>query len=291
MRDRPVYDVVALLARCAVGVVFLVHGWQKIQVGMTATSRSFGALGVPAPTAAAVYATFAELLGGAALILGLALPVAGALLFLDMAGAFSFVNARHGLLLVDQGRVKNGFELVLVLGLAALLFAAGGGGRLTLDRHLFGPRGRGPRHPGGPEPPPGRRDGGPVTGRDADAPAPLGSGGAGGPGGTGTAAPGDRAATTGRASGEAAGGSPGRRSGDDGPGAADTPAGDVEDDTADGSFDDLAARTGSVRHPRTGRGTAGTSRDVPVAGMKRPSAADDGPTGTTRRKGRPGKTA
>lgn len=138
MRNRPIYDVVALLARCGVGIVFVAHGWQKIQVGVTATGRNLDAMGAPMPTAAAVYSTFVELLGGAALILGLALPVAGTLLFLDMAGALVFVHAKHGIFLVDSGRVPNGFELVLVLGLAALVFAAGGGGRLTLDHRLFG---------------------------------------------------------------------------------------------------------------------------------------------------------
>lgn len=140
MRNRPIYDVVALLARCGVGTVFVAHGWQKIQVGVTATGRNLDAMGAPFPTAAAVYSTFVELLGGAALILGLALPAAGLLLFLDMAGALIFVHAEHGLFLVDNGQVQNGFELVLVLGLAALVFAAGAGGRLTLDHRLFGRR-------------------------------------------------------------------------------------------------------------------------------------------------------
>ncbi|MEU6037751.1 DoxX family membrane protein [Actinomadura sp. NPDC047616] len=137
MRTRPVYDIAALLARLGVGAVFLAHGWQKIEVGITATGRSFDQLGVPAPTAAAIYATFAELLGGLALIAGLGLPVAGTVLFLDMAGAFVFIHAGNGLFLVDDGKVANGFELVLVLGLASLLFAAGAGGQLTLDRRLF----------------------------------------------------------------------------------------------------------------------------------------------------------
>jgi putative oxidoreductase len=138
MRNRPIYDVVALLARCGVGTVFIAHGWQKIQVGITATGHNLDAMGAPVPTAAAVYSTFVELLGGAALILGLALPVAGTLLFVDMAGALIFVHAKHGLFLVDNGTVHNGFELVLILGLASLVFAAGGGGRLALDRRLSG---------------------------------------------------------------------------------------------------------------------------------------------------------
>ncbi|HEY0541092.1 MAG TPA: DoxX family protein [Actinoallomurus sp.] len=144
MRNRPIYDVVALLARCGVGTVFLAHGWQKIQVGITATGQNLDAMGAPFPTAAAVYSTFVELLGGAALILGLALPAAGVLLFVDMAGALIFVHAKHGIFLVDGGNVSNGFELVLILGLASLVFAAGGGGRLTLDHRLFGRGGSGP---------------------------------------------------------------------------------------------------------------------------------------------------
>ncbi len=153
MRNRPIYDVVALIARCGVGTVFIAHGWQKIQVGVTATARNLDAMGAPFPTAAAVYSTFVELLGGAALILGLALPVAGALLFVDMTGALIFVHAKHGIFLVDNGRVQNGFELALVLGLAALVFTVGGGGRLTLDHRIFG-RTR-PSEPERTEPEPG----------------------------------------------------------------------------------------------------------------------------------------
>ncbi|MFB4311881.1 DoxX family protein [Actinomadura sp. GTD37] len=144
MRSRPLYDVVAVLARLGVGIVFMAHGWQKIEAGITATGRTFGDLGVPLPTAAAVYSAFVELLGGAALIAGLGLPVTGVLLFLDMAGAFVFVHADQGLFVVDEGTVRNGYELVLALGMASLVFAAGGGGRLTLDQWVIGKRLRRP---------------------------------------------------------------------------------------------------------------------------------------------------
>ena len=140
MSTRPLYDAVAFLARLGVGVVFIAHGWQKLDAGVAATGDAFDTAGVPLPTIAAVYATFVEMLGGAALIAGLALPVAGALLFVDMAGAFLFVHADQGLFMVDGQTVKNGYELVLVLGLASLLFAAGGGGRLTVDRWVIARR-------------------------------------------------------------------------------------------------------------------------------------------------------
>lgn len=149
MRSRSlVYDVAAVLARLGVGVVFMAHGWQKIEAGVTATGESFDALGVPLPTAAAVYAAFVELLGGAALIAGLALPVTGALLFVDMVGAFLFVHADRGLFMVDGDRAQNGYELVVALGMAALLFAAGAGGRLTLDAWIVRKRAARPDEPG-----------------------------------------------------------------------------------------------------------------------------------------------
>ncbi|MFI0448504.1 DoxX family protein [Actinomadura sp. 6N118] len=151
MRPSLFYDVVALLARIAVGVVFIAHGWQKIEAGITATGQSFDDLGVPLPTAAAAYAAFVELLGGAALIAGVGLPIAGALLFVDMAGAFVFVHADQGLMLVEGNKVGYGYELVLVLGLMSLLFAAGAGGRLSVDALVF-KRGAWPKENQDPDP-------------------------------------------------------------------------------------------------------------------------------------------
>jgi putative oxidoreductase len=132
----PARDVAVLLARIGVGVVFFGHGWQKFFTnGIDGTAAFFDHAGVPAPTLSAWVAAVLELVGGAALILGLLVPVVGLLLLLDMLGAFLFVHAGHGLF-VDQG----GYELVLALGAAALLFAAIGGGRYSLDHVLFGRR-------------------------------------------------------------------------------------------------------------------------------------------------------
>jgi putative oxidoreductase len=132
----PARDVAVLLARIGVGVVFFGHGWQKFFTnGIDGTAAFFDHAGVPAPTLSAWVAAVMELVGGAALILGLLVPVVGLLLLLDMLGAFVFVHAGHGLF-ADQG----GYELVLVLGAAALLFAAIGGGRYSLDHVLFGRR-------------------------------------------------------------------------------------------------------------------------------------------------------
>ncbi|HEY3504915.1 MAG TPA: DoxX family protein [Actinocatenispora sp.] len=120
--------VVALLTRVGLGVVFVAHGWQKLVTdGIPVTAKGFTAMGVPAPSVSAWYAGLIELVGGIALIVGLALPVVGVLLFLDMAGAFVFVHVSHGVF-AGQG----GFELVLALGLASL-YVGFAGGPLALD--------------------------------------------------------------------------------------------------------------------------------------------------------------
>lgn len=132
----PARDLAVLVTRLAVGVVFFAHGWQKLFTnGIDGTAAFFDQVGVPAAPAAAWFAAVVELAGGAALVLGLAVPVAALLLLLDMIGAFAFVHAGAGLF-VDQG----GYELVLVLGAATLLLAAIGPGRFSLDHLLTGRR-------------------------------------------------------------------------------------------------------------------------------------------------------
>jgi putative oxidoreductase len=139
----PVRDLAILLARLAVGVVFLAHGWQKLFTnGIDGTAAFFDQAGVPAASASAWFAGIVEIAGGAALIVGLAVPVAGLLLLVDMLGAFTFVHAGAGPF-VEQG----GYELVLTLGAAALLLAALGAGRFSAD-HLLASRRRTAQHVG-----------------------------------------------------------------------------------------------------------------------------------------------
>ena len=77
---------------------------------------------------AAWSASLVELIGGAALILGVATPIAALLLVADMAGAYWFVHMGNGIF-VDQG----GFELVGTLAAACLILAAVGAGRYSVD--------------------------------------------------------------------------------------------------------------------------------------------------------------
>lgn len=127
---NPVFrDVGLLLARVAIGAVFLAHGLQKLTVwGLDGTTAAFESMGVPAAGLAAFLAMWLEILGGVALILGLLTPVVGALFVLNMVGAVIFTHFENGLWVGD-----GGYELVLVLGAAALMLAVAGAGRISVD--------------------------------------------------------------------------------------------------------------------------------------------------------------
>ncbi len=117
--------------RVAVGVIFLMHGWQKLFVwGLAGVAAFLGKLGVPAPALAAPILTLVELLGGAALILGLYARLAAALLAVDMLVAILTYHLRHGFF------VPNGVEYPLTLLAANLALVLLGSGEVSLDGWL-----------------------------------------------------------------------------------------------------------------------------------------------------------
>jgi len=69
-----------------------------------------------------------ELIGGAALLVGMFTAVAGVLLALDMLGALLIVHIDKGVFVAG-----GGYELVVALGVGALLLAVFGAGRYSVD--------------------------------------------------------------------------------------------------------------------------------------------------------------
>lgn len=127
--------------RLAVGVVFLVHGAQKLFVfGLGGTAGFLGSIGVPAPAVAAVVVTAVELLGGLALVLGAFTRVAALLLAVDMLMALLLVHLRAGFF------APKGYEFVLTLLGASLTLFITGAGAASVDAALqpqSGPPARG----------------------------------------------------------------------------------------------------------------------------------------------------
>jgi putative oxidoreductase len=114
-------DVTALLARIAVGVVFLAHGLQKWDAGLDGVTAMVTGMGIPLPTLTALFLMVIESAGAVAFIVGTALPVLGILFAIDMIGAIFFVHLDAGL------TGQSGYELVLGLGAATLALSFSGG--------------------------------------------------------------------------------------------------------------------------------------------------------------------
>lgn len=119
------------LVRVLFGVIFLVHGIAKFQMGLDNVSNFFQSMGFPAFLAYIV--ACCELIGGIALILGFGTRFVSLVFFVIMLGAIFKVKLQAGLL----GNGKSpGFELELALALISLYFAADSNRSFSIDSLL-----------------------------------------------------------------------------------------------------------------------------------------------------------
>jgi len=125
-------DLAPFALRLAVGLVFFVHGYQKLTVFKTeGVTQMLQGLGVPAPEIFAVILIAVELVGGAALVLGFFTHWAAKLTGIVALVALILVHLPNGFWLAD-----NGYEFMLLILAATISLAVTGGGRWSLD-HLF----------------------------------------------------------------------------------------------------------------------------------------------------------
>ena len=114
--------------RIVVGLVFLMHGAQKLFVfGPGGTADIMGKLGLPLPLVSATVVIAVELLGGLAILLGVFARVAGALLAFEMVIAILVARVHGGFF------APYGYEFELTLLGASLTFALNGPGRMSLE--------------------------------------------------------------------------------------------------------------------------------------------------------------
>src|SRR3954463_4316881 len=139
-QDRPAVDVALLVVRVIVGIIFVVHGAQKL----------FGAFGGPGLAAMVQpppdgmgllgYAvTIGEFFGGLGLIVGFLCRFSAASLIVIMLGAIALVHGQNGFFLghgPSDTLATSGFEYNFALiGLLAPILIAGPGS-LAIGRLL-----------------------------------------------------------------------------------------------------------------------------------------------------------
>jgi putative oxidoreductase len=115
------------LLRVVVGVIFVMHGWQKLSWGFHSVAGFLTSLGIPQPTLAAVVLTAVEFLGGIALILGLLTRYAAAPLAVDTLVAIIKVHIKNGFFM------PNGVEFPLLLLTANIALMLAGAGALSVS--------------------------------------------------------------------------------------------------------------------------------------------------------------
>jgi putative oxidoreductase len=130
-------DLGLLILRLVAGLIFAMHGGQKLFVfGLGGVTGAFAQMGAPLPAVTGPLVAFVETFGGLALVVGLLTRLAGLGLAIDMLGAILIVHLKNGFFL------PTGIEFVLLLMAAALTLAAAGAGRYSLDALIAARRGR-----------------------------------------------------------------------------------------------------------------------------------------------------
>lgn len=110
-----------LIIRIALGIVFIAHGWMKVQ-NMDMVNGMFTSMGLPMGTAMII--AWLEVIGGGALILGVLTRYIAFIFAIEMAAAVYFT-----------GFFANGYaqhELEILLGLVSLGVALAGSGRFSI---------------------------------------------------------------------------------------------------------------------------------------------------------------
>lgn len=121
-------DYAAFALRVSSGALFLAHGWLKVSVFTIAgTVGYFESLGLPGLLAYLVI--FAELAGGAALILGIGTRVVSLALIPVLLGA-TWVHAANGWLFSGEG---GGWEFPLFWAIVQGVIATLGSGAFALQ--------------------------------------------------------------------------------------------------------------------------------------------------------------
>ena len=126
----------ALALRLPVGIIFAAHGAQKLfgwfgGYGLEGTGQFMASLGLEPGYLMALLAGSAEFFAGLALIVGVLVRPAAAVLAFTMVVAIFSAHFENGLFMSN-----NGYEFGLALLAASVALAISGGGKASVDKVL-----------------------------------------------------------------------------------------------------------------------------------------------------------
>lgn len=128
--------------RLAVGYGFMAHGYAKLSRGPEKFAAVLHTLGVPDPLFAAWAATLTELIGGAAVMLGVLIPWVSIPMVVVLLTALVTVHLPYGFFSVKFAEVTEtgikfgtvGYEILLLYLAGLIALVLGGPGALSLER-------------------------------------------------------------------------------------------------------------------------------------------------------------
>ncbi|ALO47169.1 DoxX family protein [Pseudohongiella spirulinae] len=126
----------ALALRLPIGIIFAAHGAQKLfgwfgGYGLEGTGQFMASLGLEPGYLMALLAGSAEFFAGLALIVGVLVRPAAAVLAFTMVVAIFSAHFENGLFMSN-----NGYEFGLALLAASVALAISGGGKVSVDKVL-----------------------------------------------------------------------------------------------------------------------------------------------------------
>jgi putative oxidoreductase len=119
------------MIRIAIGGILFMHGWTKVNAGLTGVTGYFAKNGFEPAVAFAASAMFLETIGAVCVAIGLFTRFFAAAIAIQLGIAFLVIHLPNGFAVG-----KSGYEYVLFLGIVMFAIALRGGGPYSVDRRI-----------------------------------------------------------------------------------------------------------------------------------------------------------